>query len=277
MKKLWRKYSTNIMFGVLIITLLYYNSGFIVIIKRWVMNNVNVVAVVFSGISSTVALLALLHNVKMNNRTQKQYQESLAPLLVFKLIEIKGCIYLQITNKGKIGAKDLRVRYLGLCNNGDEKLVEINQLSNPFDLFPEESVQGLVALYGMNTIVSPIGVFPILEIEIEYFIVGTKDRKSYKRNVTYFQKEKSSDLYLRNLDRLNQNIKKLNRAVLRIANYFDGYAIMEFDEINCSPRTSLKNDLIDAMNNSEKDEILSREDTLTKCESIGLQTEDEDR
>lgn len=267
MKKLWRKYSTNIMFGMLTITLIYYNWDFIVVIKRWIMNNVNVVAVIFSGISSTVALLALLYNVRMNYRTQKQYQESLAPLLVFKLIEIKGFMYLQITNKGKTGARNLSVRYLSLCNNGDEEMIKTNQHSSPFDLFPEESVQGIVAMYGMNTMVSEIGVFPILEIEIEYLVAGTGDKILYKRNVTYFQGEKPNDLYLSNLSQVNQNLKTLNRAVLRIANYFDGYAIMEFDEINCSPRTSLKNDLIDALHDSEKDEILSREETLTDCVS----------
>ena len=225
--------------------------------------NANLLATIFTGISSLVAAIALIISVVYNMKTQKQYKQSIEPQITLKLIEIQHLLSLVIKNTGKTAAEHVSIKIKGIKNNGERNELMLDDLfSTQFDLYPEEELQGIIAIWGENISSSP---YPILDIDVEYIKAGKKKATKYHRNIILskaYDKKVYADVKL-DLSKVESNLKSLSRAAVRTANYLDGCQVGSFDELEIIAGKTLKNDISDAII-GDKDEVLSRTETIKK-------------
>ena len=196
--------------------------------------------------SFLISTAALLVTVIYNSISHKQYIESLNPTLSFKLIQNDGKLYLSITNTGQSSAKGIRVSIEELCNNGDEDNLRLDKLFyNEFDLFPQETVQGIVGFSGENM---GQDIFPVVKLDISYTKSNNNKKEAYQRTVTFTR------TYENNIDlsKLENKLNSISYSNNRVANYLEGRTLYVFDEINTHPNNSFFKDMKDALNNIER-------------------------
>lgn len=83
---------------------------------------------VISIIAAFISLSTVIVSIYYNQKNSKQYLKSLAPLLSFKLFELKDELYLRVTNTGRSAAKDVLIEIKKLENNGDRNELELDSI-----------------------------------------------------------------------------------------------------------------------------------------------------
>ena len=170
------------------------------------------------------------------------------PQLSFSLKDIDNILYLKIINYGQTTAKNIKIKIDKIYNNGSSGLQEDLIFQIPFELASYESVQGMVAFNGQNI---SNHTFPYIEVEIQYKKAHFKRNVKYKRTVFYtasFENKIKADVNL-DLNDIEKNVNKINKSLLRLANYFDGNEIAPFDELNIVSKNHFQKDLLNTKNN----------------------------
>lgn len=132
-----------------------------------------------------------------------------------------------------------------------------------FELYPEEVVQGKVALLGENLVQS---AFPQVEVSVSYRAVEAKEETTYKRTVTFLRAYTEKITADVNLDtkKIEDSLRSIARASVRTANYLDGQQTIPADELNILAKCSLKTDLLDVLG-KEPQTVPSRSETIEEA------------
>lgn len=116
-------------------------------------------------------------------------------------------------------------------NNGNSNKFAPDELfSSSFELYPEEMVQGKVAMQGGDIYNE---IFPQIRISVSYASGTTKKAHTYLRTVTYqsaYTEKIIADVHwdTKNID---SSLGSIARAVVRTANYLDGEQVTAIDEL----------------------------------------------
>ena len=226
-------------------------------------------SVFIAGIATFIAAVSAMVAIIGNHRNQKHYKDSILPQLSMKLVEYDYQLFLYIKNTGKSAAKDIRIIPTSIDCNGDRGLEAGKLFDSPFELYPEESVQDVVALSGSNIAYT---AFPKVTIDVSYSIGNSKRKIAYSRTITYhtaYSSKISADVNI-DTDKIVQHLGCISRAVLRTANYLDGRQVAPFDKINVMADKSLEGDLQKTLGQAVSPTV-SREETIK--ESFGQQSE----
>ena len=217
----------------------------------------------FEAFIGTVALGALA--LWQNEQIHSQHIESLEPTLSMKLIELSHVLYLTIENTGQIEAKDIQISVLKLENNGNSIELSLDDLfSSTFELYPKETVQGMVGISGANIATQ---IFPQLTVSVSYLRPDLNRRKEYERTVIYNNGQDRNSNENIDIDgcSMASDIDSIARAAVRMANYLDGCQVAKFDQLNILAGKSLKDDMIEAIARKKESSILSRAETIAEC------------
>lgn len=215
---------------------------------------------ILSIISMIIAGLSLLITIIFNLINQHQIVKDNEPQLSFCLKELNGMLYLLVHNVGKTKAIDIKLNIKKINNNNGRELLLDDLFKNTFELYPDEKVQGIIAIYGENI---SNHVFPNIDADITYKKDHIFRRVHYKRKI-FFTASADSKIIVNNnydLQEIEDNISKLHKATLRLANYFDGCEVAPFDELNLIPGRHFQEELVDALD-GKKTAKKSREECI---------------
>lgn len=197
-----------------------------------------------------------------NHQTQEQYIESQEPLLSMNLVDENSILYLYIENTGGVEAKDISIKVLNICNNGQNyKLCLDGLFDMAFELYPKEKVKGRIAFSGANIATE---IFPQIQLKVSYTRADLERKKEYERTVIYnnaFSQSISANMNTENKT-IAFDVDKIARANVRIANYLDGHQITKLDNLNILANRSLRNDLVEAIKTKEEIPICDRIQTI---------------
>lgn len=195
-----------------------------------------------------------------NHLINKQNLDHMQPALSMRLNSVGHFLYLRVENIGMSAADNISISFLKLQNNGYVNDWILDGLfNNSFELYPKESVQGRVAVYGLDI---RCEIFPIITIKVSYLRKDCGKRVTFERTVIYDGSNEvtSDNQNIAYLSAVKSDIDKIARANVRIANYLDGCKVAKFDELNIISNRSLKDDLSDAI----KDGILLKEEVIAE-------------
>ena len=163
-------------------------------------------------------------------------------------------------NVGKTKAIDIKLNIKKINNNNGRELLLDDLFKNTFELYPDEKVQGIIAIYGENI---SNHVFPNIDADITYKKDHIFRRIHYKRKIFFTASTDSKIIVNTNYDlqEIEDNISKLHKATLRLANYFDGCEVAPFDELNLIPGRHFQEELVDALD-GKKTAKKSREECI---------------
>lgn len=224
----------------------------------------------FLAFLGTVALGALA--LWQNYRFHQYHVESLEPMMSMQLYSLNHTLYLSVKNTGQTEAKDLSIIINNIINNGDKELDVDDLFKMTLDLFPNETVQGMIAFDGSNICMN---IFPQIEVTISYFRPDIKRKTKILRTVTFnngYEQKVSADVNIDN-NKVEENLGSVARASVRIANYLDGRQIASFDNLNILANKSLHNDMVSAIKTKDEVSVLNRKETIQ--EALGENTQDE--
>lgn len=215
---------------------------------------------ILSIISMIIAGLSLLITIIFNLINQYQIVKDNEPQLSFCLKELNGMLYLLVHNVGKTKAIDIKLNIKKINNNNGRELLLDDLFKNTFELYPDEKVQGIIAIYGENI---SNHVFPNIDADITYKKDHIFRRVHYKRKIFFTASADSKIIVNTNYDlqEIEDNISKLHKATLRLANYFDGCEVAPFDELNLIPGRHFQEELVDALD-GKKTAKKSREECI---------------
>lgn len=198
--------------------------------------------------SLVVSVIALIANIITNIKNNKQYIESLKPLLSFDFYEMNDILLLAIKNNGKSEAKNIKIKVLNIKNNGKHNQLSLDELfNNEFVLYPTEEVQGIIAYSGNNL---DEDFCPIIDVEISFLNGIDGKLTEYIRTISFRR-----NIYDRNrLSKIEDSIESISYSNNRLANYMEGRTLFRFDKLNVYPHNSLYKDMKDAFNNIEREE-----------------------
>lgn len=198
--------------------------------------------------SLVVSVIALIANIITNIKNNKQYIESLKPLLSFDFYEMNDILLLAIKNNGKSEAKNIKIKVLNIKNNGKHNQLSLDELfNNEFVLYPTEEVQGIIAYSGNNL---DEDFCPIIDVEISFLNGIDGKLTEYIRTISFRR-----NIYDRNrLSKIEDSIESISYSNNRLANYMEGRTLFRFDKLNVFPHNSLYKDMKDAFNNIEREE-----------------------
>lgn len=214
---------------------------------EFITNHMQEFSLLIAATSALIAAISAIAAFKANQQNKNQYENSIQPQLSMSLVEFNSFLYLRIKNVGQIAAKSVAIRVNCVKNNGSSDELYLDDLfTGEFELYPEEIVQGKVALFGKS-----LGqyVFPQVDISVSYQAEGAKETTAYKRSVTYlsaYTDKLSADVTL-DTKKIEESLRSIARASVRSANYMDGRQVAPFDEINTVSSRSLKADLLDIL------------------------------
>ena len=195
-------------------------------------------------VATIVAVIAVVVAVRSNTQSRYQYKDSIQPQLSMSLIEQDYSLYLQIKNTGGLPVKDARVTVKNIRNNGDRNELHLDSLFDmQFELFPEETIQGEVAMFGAS---QANHAFPQIDISVEYKIPGKCKKVAYTRSVTYIGCS-PDNRGARAVESVNSQLESGSKSVVRIANYWDGIRLYAFDNLNVLPEKTMREDLDDLL------------------------------
>ena len=242
------------------------------VLTKWICNNLNTMTLFVAAISALMGALSAIAAFCANGQNRRQYKASIQPQLSMSLVEYYSCLYLNIKNTGKLPAKQVKISLVSIQNNGDSNKLNPDGLFDcEFELYPEESVQGRVAMQG-NIMVQD--TFPQLNINVAYNNGVNKKLCSYSRTVTYQSAYTEKIVADVNIDTksIESSLGSIARSNVRIANYLDGSQLYAFDALDILPRKSLKNDLLE-ITGKPTEPSLTREETIKESRK----SESEDR
>ena len=201
---------------------------------------------ILSIISMIIAGLSLLITIIFNLINQHQIIKDNEPQLSFSLKELNGMLYLLVYNVGKTKAINIKLNIKKINNNNGRELLLDDLFKNTFELYPDEQVQGIIAIYGENI---SNHVFPNIDVDISYKKDHIFRKVHYSRKI-YFSAAIDKKIVVNmdsNLKNIENNINKLHKATLRLANYFDECEVAPFDELNLVPGRHFQEELVDAL------------------------------
>lgn len=240
------------------------------VLMDWINQNTNTITLFIAIISALIASLSTVASFCANGQNRKQYKESIQPQLSMSLVEHKQWLYLNIKNTGKLPAKKVKISLESIQNNGDFSDLEPDGLfKGEFDLYPDECVQGKVAVHGGSMLHD---TFPQITIHVIYNNGKSKKLCSYSRTVTYqssYAKKIAADVHL-DTKNIESALGSIARANVRTANYLDGRQVTAFDELNILAGESLKNDLLE-ITGKPIEPILTREETIIESRTSELE------
>lgn len=223
--------------------------------------SIEMISALISAIATLIAALSAIAAFRANSQSKKQYFDSIQPQLTMSLVEYNSWLYLKIKNTGRTAAKKIQITVKSIKNNGGfDELILDDLFNSSFELYPEEIVQGKVALQGGDISHT---VFPCIEMTVSYEVGAGVPKVEYSRTVTYisaYDKKISADI---NFDTHNieSDLNGILRSAARIANYLDGRQLAPFDTLNVLAGKPLKNDLLD-VHGKEQEAIPTREETI---------------
>lgn len=230
-------------------------------ILEWIAQNNATVAVLIAAVSALISAITAVIAFCSNLQNRKQYQESIQPQLSMSLVEYNSWLYLTIKNTGKLPAKNILITLDEITNNGGfDEFIPDALFSSSFELYPEEIVQGKVAMQGGDI---AHAIFPQIQIGVSYTCGTAKKIHTYSRTVTYqsaYTEKIIADVHL-DTKNIESSLGSIARAAVRTANYLDGRQVAVFDELNILAQESLKNDLLAALG-KPKQPVMSREKTI---------------
>ncbi len=210
---------------------------------------IEIIAIIISGITLLITIINQIIIIKDKE-----------PQLSFSLKSYDGILYLMVTNNGLTKARNIRVKIDKIYNNGINGIQEDAIFEMPFELASNEKVQGMVGILGENI---SNHVFPYIDIDVCYEKPHFIKKVKYVRRVFYTavtETKVTVDTGI-NLKELENSIKNIHKSTLRLANYFDGYEIASFDELNIISPNHFQKDLLNTKNN-EKSVIKSRKECI---------------
>jgi len=145
--------------------------------------------------------------------------------------------------------------------------------SQTFELYPNETIQAEVAIFGENLATGTL--FPKITTEISYQIYGTKTNVQYTRTITFskiFGAKVFADVNM-DLKNIENSLKANARAGVRAANYLDGNQVAVFDELDIIAGKTFQNDICSAIESTKKEIIKDRTKTIEECLSKHLLNE----
>lgn len=194
-------------------------------------------------VATIVAVIAVVA-VRSNTQSRYQYKDSIQPQLSMSLIEQDYLLYLQIKNTGGLPVKEAKITVKNIRNNGDRNELHLDSLFDmQFELFPEETIQGEVAMFGASM---ANRAFPQIDISVEYKIPGKCKKVAYTRSVTYIGCSPDNRV-ARAVESVNSQLDSVSKSVVRIANYLDGIRLYAFDNLNVLPKKTMREDLDDLL------------------------------
>ncbi len=210
-----------------------------------------------------------------NHQIHEQHIESREPLLSMNLIIDNSVLYLTIENTGEVEAKNINIKVLNICNNGQNNELHLDGLFDAdFELYPREKVKGRIAISGENIVTE---IFPKIALKVSYIRPDLKRVKEYERTVVYnsgLSQNISVNTNIAN-EEMASDMDKIARANVRIANYLDGCQVAKFDELNILAGRSLQNDFVEAISTMQKTPIYDRTETIEK--NLGNESLEEKR
>ena len=190
-------------------------------IAQFLVDHSQLLVILFSGVSSSVAAIALIVSIINNVKTNIRYNNNKIPQLSMKLESFNNELFLLIYNSGISPAKNIKITLNNITNNGNYDFYETRLLfKGTFDLYPKEEVQDYISENGNNIIVD---TFPTISISVEYKD-NNGQKYSYTRAVTYcraYNKKIYADVNLDTCE-IETSIKSVSRNTTRMANYLDG-------------------------------------------------------
>ena len=164
------------------------------------------------------------------------------------LFENGGFIFLSVKNTGLTEARNIKIEFDRMMDNGDRNSFDISPVfEKELQLFPEEMIQGPIALYGGNMCGLPA---PSIYVKITY-IYAKKKKARYERQVSFTQNvEMGKDIENSLLD-ISKRLNEISYSN-NMANYFEGRCLFKFDELNVMPKDSLFDDMKDAFQGKNK-------------------------
>ena len=131
---------------------------------EFICSHIQELSLMIAVISVFIAAITAVAAFMANHQNKKQYKESVQPQLSMSLVEFNSFLYLRVKNTGKSAARNIEIRVNGIRNNGSSDKLFLDDLFNgEFELYPEETVQGEVAICGRNIAET---VFPQVEISV---------------------------------------------------------------------------------------------------------------
>lgn len=228
---------------------------------QFIENNIEKLSLFVSAFASFISVVSAIIAYAANHQNRKQYLESIQPQLSMSLIEVDHELFLRIKNTGQTAAKSISVTVHRITNNGiNGKLYLDDLFKGEFELYPEETVQGVVAIAGRNYTTS---IFPAVEVSVSYQCGNRKKKYQYDRSVTYFNGYADKISVDVNMDTSNieSALQSTNRAVVRIANYLDGRQVAAFDDLNILAGHSLQTDFQEILGQTPTS-VLTRQETI---------------
>lgn len=183
------------------------------------------------------------------------------PQLAFELFEYKHMIYLKVKNEGVTEAKNIKIKVNSINNNGSNSELQLDDIfKNNFELASKEFIQGQIGIFGENI---DEHVFPNIDIEVRYEKNNFIKKVKYSRKV-YF-KALTDEIITVNtgvkIDNLENYSRQIHRDLNRVANYFDGNEIADFDEISLLSENHFQTDMLNVKEN-KKSKVYSREECI---------------
>lgn len=215
---------------------------------------------ILSMISMIIAGLSLLITIIFNLINQHQIIKDNEPQLSFSLRELNSMLYLLVHNVGKTKATNIKLNIEKINNNNGHELLLDDLFKNNFELYPDEKVQGIISIYGENI---SNHAFPYVDVDISYKKDHIFRKVHYKRKIYFTASAENKIVINTNYDfkNIEDDIRKLHKATLRLANYFDGCEIAPFDELNLLPGRHFQEELVDALE-GKKTAKKSREECI---------------
>lgn len=215
---------------------------------------------ILSIISMIIAGLSLMITIVFNIINQHQIIKDNEPQLSFCLKDLNGMLYLMVHNVGKTKAQDIKINFEKINNNNNQELILDDLFKSSFELYPDEKVQGIISIYSNNL---STHIFPYVDVDISYKKDHFFRKVHYKRKIFFMASVDSKVIVNTNFDlqEIEENIRKLHKATLRLANYFDGCEVAPFDELNLIPGRHFQEELVDALE-GKKTAKMSREECI---------------
>lgn len=198
--------------------------------------------------TAIIALFALGFSIITNKQNTKKYIDSLKPLLTFEFYQINNRLLLSIQNTGMSEAKNIKINFKRLTNNGhNNKLMLDSIFKEEFMLYPKEEVQGIIGFYCDEL---DINSCPKLDIEVSYVEGNDNKKVNYPRTISF-----KRNIYNRNqFWKIEDSLESISYSNNRLANYVEGKTLFTFDRINSISTNSLYSDIKDAIHNIERTE-----------------------
>jgi hypothetical protein len=205
------------------------------------LNQNNGISILIASVSAFISAIAVVVALFFNVKTQNQYKKSLEPQLSMRGENFENVLYLLVQNTGRTAAQNIKIDVKSIENNGSNELMLDDLFSQSYDLYPNETIQAMVAISEENLTTG--NLYPKIIVNVSYFIYGTKVQ--YTRTVTFskvYDTKVFADVNM-DLKNVESSLRATARAAVRTANYLDGNQVAVFDELNILAGKSLKDDI----------------------------------